>query len=61
MQFTAIAIAISFTIGGAAGAGAAVVAISYMSPNPICSGGDTAAMKDFSRYRPVPTTGGKSF
>ena len=61
MQVTAIAIAISAVLGGAVGAGATALTFSYASTAPVCSGGATDAMKNFSQYRPVPTTGSKGF
>lgn len=61
MQTTAIAIAISLAIGGAAGAGATVIAISYAPSSPVCADAVPHAMKDFSRFQPLPTTGSKSF
>jgi hypothetical protein len=62
MPTTAIAIAISLAIGGAAGAGATAIAISYAPSRSICADAAAAhAMQDFSRYQPLPTTGGKGF
>jgi hypothetical protein len=61
MQITTIAIAISLAVGGAAGAGATAIAISYAPSAQICNNAPSRAMHDFSRFQPVPTTGGKGF
>lgn len=61
MPTSAIAIAISLVLGGAAGAGATAIAISAASPASTCVDPHAAATQDFSRYRPLPTTGGQKF
>jgi hypothetical protein len=59
MQITSMAIAISLIVGAGSGAGATAIAMAYTTP--ACSSGMTDAAKDFSRFRPVPTTGGQKF
>lgn len=60
MNSTAIAIAISIVVGGAAGSAATAVAISFSSTPatcPVAAAKDNATQQFFTPAAPLPTTG----